>query len=630
MADLPIVKGRNPPSRPTLRQRCLLGPVRQLGVRLRYFFNFAQSLRLSTLLSLVFALLLLRQILILFQKAPVDDSGDVPHSKVISRSPSFRLPPPYELPPAVVEQFRAAVIHDVMPSPSPVPLENPSERPDASLYGTGDERCVVVGDSNGGRRNAVPIWQVNSRALCYERGGVCLSGKTLERLSIFSKRGSGRCDVLSVETGLSREASVVEMEGSCASFRTRRVFKMFDRGFGKELFLQDVQSFMQAAKSAGETVVWNNNTGENIPSSFSNTKELAIIVPKYDWSWNICHYNRIWQNLVYIIRHLGLFVGDEDAAQISSVAILFRAKYAYDDLWTRGMRKATLPALEKETGKSITISKLRYDSSFTYRCFWRAVLLGAEGRVDSYPFLNDTATWTRESQIRDDHIPRIPHDALWLRQTVYGALGLKPAGRVNSNGDFVSVPVPPLVVAFLTRSKRSKRRFVEESGEWFDDTLKSLAHVYGFEVREVRCSAAMPFENQVASLRDVGLAVGIHGANLVNTLFMPATAALFEVFPYRYVRYYYSAGANSGLRYNFHEVSTGLEYTCSSFLVCMFKYRESHMDLGSADRRIIAIRIERAMRYVRSLHEQYPDGEIPVLRENNYYNFVFKNPSVGV
>lgn len=592
----------------------------------RYAANRIGDTSARTLLPLAFALLLLRHLVLMFSEAPAPDFASVLPQGPIHLSPGYPLPPPTVFSPGVIAQLQSTVVHDAMPSPSPLPLEKFSDRPDPSLYGTGDELCYIVGDSNAADvAKTSPIWQVNSRALCYERGGVCLSGKTLERIHVFSKRGSGRCEVLSVETGESREASTEEMEGSCASFRTRRMFKMYDRsGSGLESFLPNVQSLAEMAMSAKDVVLWHNYGSSNVAGSEEVGNKLAIIVPKYDWSWNICHYNRIWQNLLYIIRHLRQFIGEKDAADVRSVSILFRAKYAYDDHWTTGMRESTLPALMNETGLTVHVSKLRYDTSVDYHCFGRAILLGAEGRVDSYPFLNDTATWTKLSQLRDDHIPRIPHDALWLRSTVYRSVGLTPPGKLGSNGDYVSVPLPPLVVGHLTRSKNSKRRLDDESSDWFAETLQTLARMHGFEVREVHCSGMMPFPEQVKALHGVGLAVGIHGANLVNTLFMPSTAALFEIFPYRYVRYYYSSGANSGLRYSFHEVSNGVDYNCDSFLACMFKYRESKMALGKDDRRIIAVRLERAMRYVRGLYDHFPGGQIPLLREGNHYRFEYK------
>jgi hypothetical protein len=342
-------------------------------------------------------------------------------------------------------------------------------------------------------------------------------------------------------------------------------------------------------------------------------------VPKYDWSWNICHYNRIWQNVLYVIRHLRLFV--EDAGRVAAVTVYFRAKHPYDDVWTAGIREATLPALRAETGLNVTVAKLRYAPAVDCQCVRRAILLGAEGRVDAYPFLNDSAVWEKGAQDGDDHVPHIPHEALWLRTTVYASFGLPPPGTLAANGDYATIPVPPLVVVHLARNPRSRRRLLADSAAWFDDTLATLAAVHGFEVRHVRCNATIPLSQQAGALRGVGLAVGIHGANLVNTMFMPAAAALFEVFPYRYVRYYYASGANSGLRYSFHEVTSGVEHTCRDALACMFKYRESHMDLGDRDRRVVAARLERAMRYVRGLHEAFPTGQIPLQRRGNVYSF---------
>jgi hypothetical protein len=324
---------------------------------------------------------------------------------------------------------------------------------------------------------------------------------------------------------------------------------------------------------------------------------------------------------VYVVRNLRVFVSDAHA--VSAVNIYFRTKYPYSDVWTAGIRAAMLPALQAETGLRISIARLRGTGGVTHHCVRRAVLLGAEGRVDSYPFLNDSAIWTPASQARDDHIPRIPADALWMRSVVYAAFGLPAPAAVAENGDYESVPVPPLVVAWLQRSVRSKRRLDDKSGVWFRETLASLATVYGFSVRDVRCNGTIALSEQAAALQSAGLAVGIHGANIVNTIFMPPAAALFEIFPYKYVRYYYSSGSNSGLRYSLHEVETGLERSCTEPIKCMLQYRESKLSLTAYDRRVIVARLERAMLYLRGLRDLYPSGRIPLRRHGNMYSFAY-------
>ena len=101
---------------------------------------------------------------------------------------------------------------------------------------------------------------------------------------------------------------------------------------------------------------------------------------------------------------------------------------------------------------------------------------------------------------------------------------------------------------------------------------------------------------------------------------MPPASAIFEMFPFRYVRYYYASGANSGLRYSFHEASTGIDHNCDANPSCFFMYRESELNFVEEDRHVVEQRIDNAMRYILNLHSRFPSGRIPLERRGNFYN----------
>jgi hypothetical protein len=598
--------------------------AKRLSPRLRH--ALLRATRHRALLLLVTSTLLLAFLrLVLRHAAPVSllaPDHALVMSQVAAGSP---LPQPH--------------VNDVMPSPTPWPPD--SQPPDPGLYGTSNERCVALGDRGGGdvgrgAHEVKQLWQPNSRALCYVGAPVCMYGSRLEKLLTFAPRGSGTCEVMSVQTGMSRKMRVDEIAGeTCARFRQRRVASMF----GEEQFYSSgFAKFHDTNRAAAppsmpfrHAIEWHDGVRSSAAGDLDaedSISSLAIVIPKYEWSWNICHYNRIWQYVLYVIRHLRLFV--PDSASIKSIDIVFRARYPYNNVWATGIREATLPALELLTGLKISISKARYSSSRDFLCWHRAILLGQEGRVDAYPFLNDSDVWSKMSQVRDDHVPTIPHDSLWLRSVTYGSFGLPPVGNTTWTANeipfgeevsFTSIPVPPLVIAHVLRSARSKRRFSRSSRSWFGKTLRSLAREHGFTVRDVRFDKSMKLSRQATIMRDVGLAVGLHGANFVNTIFMPPGGALFEIFPWRYVRYYYAGGANSGLRYSFHEAARGVDQHCSSSPRCFMKYRESTVDLSDGDRLVVALRLKRAMKYVRDLHDMYPSGHIPLVRNGSLYTF---------
>lgn len=425
----------------------------------------------------------------------------------------------------------------------------------------------------------------------------------------FEKRGSGKCMVLNVGEKHSLDASTVGLNESCAKWRERQVADMY----GKAVYTdwptwKEWTSKKVSVNAQHHTVQWE--------SSF------AIVIPKYEWSYNICHYNRIWNYIMYVVRNLHLFV--PDAANVNTIDVMFRSGYNYKENWHKGIRNATLPALERETGKKIVVRRLRYDYLRDFQCIKRGIVLGREGRVDSFPFFNDSDIWLPSHQMDDSHWPVIPHDSLWVREVMMQASRLPSVGKYTGPGinHFESIPVPPRRVGFLQRSEKSRRRLPVRSKLWLDITLAELSAEHGMELVYIRAKASQSLAEQVKAVHGLGMVLGLHGANIVNSMFVPAGGALFEIFPWRYVRYYYAAGGNAGLRYSFHEPEGGIERNCSfSSRTCFMRYRESLILLTSEDREQIRARIDKAMSYIAGLHQKYPDGHIPLKRKGNNYHF---------
>lgn len=491
------------------------------------------------------------------------------------------------------------------------PEKNP---PDPSLYGTGSERCFSLGLPDASKHplqkgDPASFWQMNSRAMCYSPRPLCLYGRQLQHLLAFDPAGSGTCDVVAVQSGTIVPAAKAGLNESCAAWRRRQVAHMY----GTEVFSDwdRWHEWVEARKHPDPR-----------HHSMEWVSEFAIVVPKYEWSYNICHYNRVWNFILYVIRNLHLFVPDAD--NVKKINVLFRCGYKYKENWHVGIRDSTLPVLMEETGKEVTVGKIRYDYRRDFQCIHRGVVLGREGRIDSFPFFNDTPVWKPEQQLDDSHRPVIPHDSLWLREAVMRAYGFPSVGKYTGPGikHFESIPLPPRRVGILQRSPRSRRRLTSDGREWFEDTLQELCEKHDLELEHVRTSGAMSLGEQIKHVKGLGLAVGLHGANMVNTMFMPAGGALFEIFPWRYVRYYYAGGGNSGLRYSFHEPEGGKDRNCSfASRTCFMKYRESLIFLTERDQERIRARLDVAMGYLAGLHRKYPSGVIPLRRVGNVYHF---------
>lgn len=492
------------------------------------------------------------------------------------------------------------------PPPLVISQNGPPETdaPPASLYGTSSERCFIIGNNVASNES----WHMNSRALCSLNSPICLNGNQLQHVYTFAPRGSASCDIAAVANQKLVRADTHGLNESCAAFRRRHVIKIY----GDEKFAE-LEPFLDYLGS----------------KTFKDPKyhaaswhsDFAIIVPKYPWSWNICHYNRIWNFVIYVIRNLSFFA-PHAPRNTSSVDVLFRSGYQYTSNWPRGLREVTIPAVEKETGLKIRVGQIRHDIRREFQCVRRGILLGDEGRVDAFPFFNDTDICSHEEQKNDNHWPTIPDQALWTRHATYTSLGMDDGAKFDGPGisNFRSIPVPPKRVVFLKRNPKSPRRLTTLGKVWFEKTLSDLARQHGFEVRHVRFRKEMSLGDQVKQVRDVGLAVGLHGANMVNTMFMPAGSAMFEIFPWRYVRAYYAGGLNSGLRYSYHEPETGVDKHCSFDTYCFMRYRESVIYLSQKDRNEVQRRISNAMTYIIDLNTRFPNGSIPLEKHGNFYS----------
>lgn len=108
--------------------------------------------------------------------------------------------------------------------------------------------------------------------------------------------------------------------------------------------------------------------------------------------------------------------------------------------------------------------------------------------------------------------------------------------------------LPGRVLVYARRDPISTRRaFCCGSASWVDNMLSRVASRHGFSIRTVDGGGGVSFAVQLAQMSDAGVVVGIHGANLVNTMFAPPLAALVEVANMH--MQCYVGGMNAGLAY---------------------------------------------------------------------------------
>ncbi|GAB0494986.1 hypothetical protein MMPV_006283 [Pyropia vietnamensis] len=187
--------------------------------------------------------------------------------------------------------------------------------------------------------------------------------------------------------------------------------------------------------------------------------------------------------------------------------------------------------------------------------------------------------------------PAVPRDAVRVRSRVHALLHPKEPGVAVNWG----LPTPPPVakrVVFIDRYG-SRRALGASDKERLTGLLSELAASKGFTFEKVTFDN-MTFDEQVTTMSTAAMAVGIHGANLVNSAFMPANAVLVELFPYQFTHDMYVEGGHAGVRYFAHHMLTGTDFpglaryrTAARCIVrshdCKVHYRDSQLTITDAD-----------------------------------------------
>lgn len=144
--------------------------------------------------------------------------------------------------------------------------------------------------------------------------------------------------------------------------------------------------------------------------------------------------------------------------------------------------------------------------------------------------------------------------ALWRRQQME-AEGDAPADATPWRAAVFAALVPPLTggrpamarrLTYLVRARR--RAFDEPSEARVQELFRRVATRHRL-VLDVVNFGNMSFSEQLRSVVHSAVLVGIHGANLVNTLYAPRGAHLIEIFPRKFSHNMYVRGGDAGLGY---------------------------------------------------------------------------------
>jgi hypothetical protein len=168
-------------------------------------------------------------------------------------------------------------------------------------------------------------------------------------------------------------------------------------------------------------------------------------------------------------------------------------------------------------------------------------------------------------------------------------------------------------------------RALEPQAEEIVRTLlraKAVANGYQFKVVDFN---TISFEDAVNCMRNTGITVGLHGAGLVNSMFMPSGGALLEISPWKFKRaVHYIQGGFTNLYYDQYIVTSPgprgdydklgefkSELECQEEDVeCRQWYRDQTVTLNDHDVEQLSLMVDRAFIYLQAVEA---GGSITVL-----------------
>lgn len=444
------------------------------------------------------------------------------------------------------------------------------------------------------------LWQINSRTLC-TFPYLCLNATTPNQ-PIVHLPPSTSCALSVTPDLLTRPADhrLSEWEGGCEDLR-HRALCVLGQGSERDAAvcppLVDLAPPSQKQQEEGE-----------------QKGEVVLFVPRYPYLGNIYHFLTVATGLVHVLDELPRLV---EGMTGRVVRVVFRG-WKIEAGWQRELLRVLLAGRANLSG----VEYLGMQGG----CWKGAVVvMGIRAHVNLWPFLNAT-------DVPVDGMS-VPKSAVRFKQRFYDEFGIggkriEDEGMEERNQELVS-ELPPLMVGYSRRlgiedsvglrvhAGGTTRRFSKEDEEWFGGMLKEECERGGVGLKVFTITGEESLRDQVNNIVDVGFLVGIHGANLVNGVFVRPFGSLLEIQPNGSTSSCYIAGANSGLAYWKHETSvraTMEESGCEpDDEHCRTKLRQRLVKVGTEYdraeiRRIVRLGINR----LKWLHQRFSSG-IPVV-----------------
>ncbi|KAA8496569.1 hypothetical protein FVE85_0298 [Porphyridium purpureum] len=172
-----------------------------------------------------------------------------------------------------------------------------------------------------------------------------------------------------------------------------------------------------------------------------------------------------------------------------------------------------------------------------------------------------------------------------------------------------------LRIVFLHRAQSGNtlRMIDQNSFRFVVDTLREFGRLHNIPFEVVTFDNMTVYE-QIRTMRHVSLAIGIHGANLVNSLYMPRLAALLEIFPFKFDHEMYRNGGQGSLWYDALHLAQGVHHpsvtkgTFASAEACILAstackkfYRDAKVSFSAEDKKQFILKVTGAIKYLSEL-----------------------------
>lgn len=379
---------------------------------------------------------------------------------------------------------------------------------------------------------------------------------------------------------------------------------------------------------------------------------LSIVIPDYEIPRNIYHFLSPVADLARTVEHLPkllhdwdmyntytagnqTYFTDGDMPRLKALNLVFHMskEVPLGHLWKKELLELMIRQRMQNKGIRIKVYLIQERSpEQRYICLRNAVLLGRRGHVNVWPFPNAT-------DVPLDGLS-VPIDAIAFKKAVYDEFGMQARlpEMVQTRLDSALSELPPFVVGYSKREGESggdgyyragaMRNFFDDDEEWFMSMLRNETRAAGAKLLVISANSSQTLREQVERVVQVGMLVGIHGANLVNAVFMHPFGALLEIMPKFVKERCYVAGANSGLKYMRVEASEEVSVVESGChpqdFMCKIDPRQRALRLRDMkDRELVREKVQEGLEHLRWIRERFPDG-VPVSynSESVYYEVV--------